>query len=131
MSGLTARAPAGASIRRTKTRRNGPIIGTSCTLRRKRNLPAEYRSVVKPLVLASQSPRRAEILTSLGIPFRVRPVDIPEEPQPGETAEATAARLASEKAAAAARRDPEDWVLAADTLVFLDGAILGKPRDDE
>ncbi len=83
------------------------------------------------LVLASQSPRRAEILRSLRIPFTVRPVDIPEEPLPGETAEAAASRLASEKAAAAAKRDPEAWVLAADTLVFLDGAILGKPRDDE
>jgi septum formation protein len=83
------------------------------------------------LVLASASPRRAEILRSLGIPFTVRPVEIPEDPLPGETAEAAAARLAAEKAAAAARRDPEAWVLAADTLVFLDGAILGKPRDDE
>ncbi len=82
------------------------------------------------LVLASASPRRAEILRSLAIPFATRPVDIPEEPLPGETAEAAAARLAAEKAAFAARRDPDAWILAADTLVFLDGAILGKPRDD-
>lgn len=81
------------------------------------------------LVLASASPRRAEILSSLGIPFVVRAVDVREEPLPGETAEAAAVRLASEKAAAAARLDPHAWVLAADTLVFLDGAILGKPRD--
>jgi septum formation protein len=82
------------------------------------------------LVLASASPRRAEILSSLGIPFVVRPVDVPEIPQPGETAETAAARLAGDKAAAASERDPDAWVLAADTLVFLDGAILGKPRDD-
>jgi septum formation protein len=82
------------------------------------------------LLLASASPRRAEILRSLGIPFTVRPVDIPENPLPGETAEAAASRLAAAKAEAAARRDPGTWVLAADTLVFLDGAILGKPRDD-
>jgi len=82
------------------------------------------------LVLASASPRRAEILRSLGIPFDVRPVEVAEEPLPGETAEAAAARLAAEKAALAAGRDPGAWVLAADTLVFLDGAILGKPRDD-
>jgi septum formation protein len=82
------------------------------------------------LILASASPRRAEILQALGIPFDVRPVEIPEEPLPGETAEAAAARLAAEKAALAARRNPGAWVLAADTLVFLDGAILGKPRDD-
>jgi septum formation protein len=87
-------------------------------------------SVSTPLILASASPRRAEILTSLGIPFMLRPVDIPEDPLPGETAEAAAARLAAAKAQAAARRDPDSWVLAADTLVFLDGAILGKPLDD-
>ena len=82
------------------------------------------------LILASASPRRAEILTSLGIPFVAVPTDIPEEPLPGETAEAAARRLAAEKAALAAARTPESWVLAADTLVFLDGQTLGKPRDD-
>jgi septum formation protein len=82
------------------------------------------------LFLASASPRRAEILRSLGIPFEVRPVDIDEAPLPGETAEAAATRLAADKAAVAARQAPGAWVLAADTLVFLDGAILGKPRDD-
>ncbi len=60
----------------------------------------------------------------------MRPVDILEDPLPGETAEAAAARLAAAKGEAAARRDPDAWVLSADTLVFLDGAILGKPRDD-
>jgi septum formation protein len=89
--------------------------------------PAPHAPV---LVLASASPRRSEILRSLGVPFTARPVDIPEEPLPGETAEAAAVRLAAEKAAVAALRDPDAWVLAADTLVFLDGAILGKPRDD-
>ncbi len=83
------------------------------------------------LILASASPRRAEILRSLGIPFLVRPTDTPEEILPGETAEAAALRLAEEKAASAAAREPQRWVLAADTLVFLDGAVLGKPRDDE
>jgi septum formation protein len=82
------------------------------------------------LVLASASPRRAEILRSLGIPFEALPVDVDETPLPGETAEAAAARLASEKATLAAHCRPEAWVLAADTLVFLDGTILGKPRDD-
>jgi septum formation protein len=82
------------------------------------------------LILASASPRRAEILRSLGIAFTVAPTDIPEEPRPGETAEATASRLARDKAASAAERSPDAWVLAADTLVFLDGQTLGKPRDD-
>lgn len=82
------------------------------------------------LVLASASPRRAEILRSLGIPFTVLPTDTPEEPRPGEGAQAAATRLAAEKARRAAAREPEAWVLAADTLVYFDGAILGKPRDD-
>jgi septum formation protein len=82
------------------------------------------------LILASASPRRAEILRSLGIPFVASPVDVIEETLPGETAEQAAIRLATAKAASAAGRHPGQWVLAADTLVFLDGAILGKPRDD-
>ena len=83
------------------------------------------------MILASASPRRAEILRSLQIPFRVCPADVPEEPLPGETAEAAAARLSAEKATRVARREPGAWVLGADTLVSLDGLILGKPRDAE
>ena len=82
------------------------------------------------LILASVSPRRAEILKSLGIPFRVSAPDVSEEMLPGETAESAARRLAREKAEVASTRHPDAWVLAADTLVFLDGATLGKPRDD-
>ena len=81
--------------------------------------------------MASASPRRAEILRSLGIPFTVQPADVPEDVLPGETAEAAAMRLAAEKASSIAAREPESWVLAADTLVFLDGLILGKPKDLE
>jgi septum formation protein len=55
---------------------------------------------------------------------------VTEETLPGETAVAAATRLASAKAARAAEHAPGDWVLAADTLVFLDGATLGKPGDD-
>lgn len=82
------------------------------------------------LILASASPRRAEILRSLGIPFEVAPVDVDESTRQGESADAAARRLAAEKAALAAGRNPTAWVLAADTLVFLDGDTLGKPRDD-
>ncbi len=82
------------------------------------------------LVLASASPRRAEILRSLGIPFTILPVDVPEEPGPGESAEAAARRLAGQKAGVAAALRPGDWVLAADTLVFIDGETLGKPGDE-
>jgi nucleoside triphosphate pyrophosphatase len=83
------------------------------------------------LVLASSSPRRAEILKSLGIPFIVDPSSVDETPHDGETAPETASRLAEEKALEVAGRHDGRWVLGADTLVILDGAALGKPRDDE
>ena len=81
-------------------------------------------------MLASSSPRRAEILTSLGIPFTIVPADIVEEIAPGEAAEGAASRLAAEKAAAVAAHRPDSWILAADTLVLKEGRILGKPRDN-
>lgn len=80
------------------------------------------------LVLASGSPRRRDMLTRFGVGFVVRPVDIDETPRPGEEAPVYVARLAREKAEAAVR--PGEIVLAADTIVTLDGALLGKPRDD-
>ncbi|MEM7048776.1 MAG: Maf family protein [Acidobacteriota bacterium] len=80
------------------------------------------------LVLASASPRRRELLASLGLEFEVRPVDLDESHRAGETPEVFVARLAREKAAAAAR--PGEWVLAADTVVVIDGEILGKPADE-
>ena len=79
------------------------------------------------LVLASGSPRRRELLASLGLEFEVRPVDLDETPRPGEQPETCVARLAREKAAAALR--PGELVLAADTVVVLDGELLGKPSD--
>jgi len=82
------------------------------------------------LILASASPRRAEILRSLGIPFEADPSDVDETPLSGEAPDETACRLASAKAAVVAARRPGAWVLAADTLVVLDEAVLGKPADD-
>jgi septum formation protein len=82
------------------------------------------------LVLASSSPRRAEILRTLGIPFTVDPASIQEDLREGETAEEAAQRLALEKSAEVTARHPRAWVLGADTLVVLDHAILGKPHDD-
>ena len=85
----------------------------------------------KSLILASASPRRFEILSSLGISFTVDPPTIEEEVRPDETAQEAVSRLAAEKAAEVAARRPGEWVLAADTLVFFPGGpILGKPRDD-
>jgi septum formation protein len=95
-----------------------------------RNLQSTIDNPSIPLVLASSSPRRAEILRALGIPFAIVPADIVEEIAPRESAERAASRLASEKAAAVAANRPDSWILAADTLVLRDGRILGKPRDD-
>lgn len=81
------------------------------------------------LILASGSPRRAEILTALGLPFEVDPPRVEEIVRPGESGEAAASRLAEEKAEEIVRRRPGRWVLAADTLVLCDGEILGKPSD--
>jgi septum formation protein len=81
------------------------------------------------LVLASASPRRQELLRSAGVTFEVQPADIPEDPHPGEDAKACAERLAREKALTVARHRSQDAVLGADTVVVVDGQILGKPRD--
>ncbi len=83
-----------------------------------------------PLVLASASPRRAEILRSLGCAFVIDPANVDEDVHPlALTARALAARVAMSKASAVARRHPESITLAADTVVALDGRLLGKPRD--
>ena len=81
------------------------------------------------IVLASASPRRRELLTSLGVEFTVLVPAIEEIAQPGETPPAFAERLASEKAAAVSA-DPETTIIAADTIVVQDGNILGKPSDE-
>jgi septum formation protein len=81
------------------------------------------------LVLASASPRRQELLRSAGITFEVQPAHIPEDPLPGEGAKECAERLARDKALAVARQRPHDCVLGADTVVVVDGQLLGKPSD--
>jgi septum formation protein len=90
-------------------------------------------SIDTPLVLASASPRRRDLLARENVDFEVVPADIPEEHRPDEAPTAFASRLAGEKALAVARRigpDPPRWVLGADTIVVIDGDILGKPIDD-
>ncbi|MGB8987613.1 MAG: Maf family protein [Candidatus Sulfotelmatobacter sp.] len=81
------------------------------------------------LILASASPRRQELLRNAAIPFEVQPADIDETPLPGELPRDCAERLAREKALKVFRERPEDYVLGADTIVVIDEAILGKPRD--
>ncbi len=81
------------------------------------------------LILGSASPRRAALLAELGVSFAVHASDVPEVPRTGEAPEAFARRAARHKATAVARLHPADWILAADTIVVIDGAILGKPLD--
>ena len=90
------------------------------------------------IVLASASPRRAELLRSAGYEFETLIVDLDERVRPGEAPDVYVRRLAAEKSAAALRRlaesptgtGPDLVVLGADTAVVVDGAILGKPSDD-
>jgi len=81
------------------------------------------------LVLASASPRRQEMLRNAGIEFEVQPAHIPEDPLPREAAKDCAERLARQKALAVAQKRPKDIVLGADTVVVVDGQLLGKPSD--
>ena len=81
------------------------------------------------VILASQSPRRRELLTLVGIAHEVRPADLDETALPGELPEPHATRLARAKAATLAARHADALVIAADTIVVIDHEILGKPRD--
>jgi septum formation protein len=85
---------------------------------------------VLPLLLASASPRRRELLQRVGVPIEVRPADIDEAPLPAEEPGAYVARIAREKARAITRRTGQ-WVLAADTTVTIDGQILAKADSPE
>lgn len=81
------------------------------------------------VVLASASPRRRELLASLGVPFVVEPAHVLEIPAGGETVGSYVCRLAADKACTVSRHHAGILVLGADTEVELDGVILGKPRD--
>jgi septum formation protein len=85
----------------------------------------------RAVVLASASPRRAELLRMLGLACTVKPPSVDETPRPGEAPGDLALRLARAKAVATAPPPGETLLIAADTLVVLDGRILGKPRDRE
>ncbi len=84
------------------------------------------------LILASASPRRAELLRSAGFDFEILAADVDEFPRAGESADAYTVRVALDKARHVTRAcgDPEAAVIAADTEVVVDGRILGKPADD-
>ncbi|MCC7002803.1 MAG: septum formation inhibitor Maf [Gemmatimonadaceae bacterium] len=81
------------------------------------------------VILASQSPRRRELLALVGIAHEVRPADINEDVHPGEDPRHYTERLAREKAAVIASRESDAIIVAADTTVVVDDDILGKPVD--
>jgi len=83
------------------------------------------------LILASSSPRRREILESLCLTFDVKGADVDETPGVGESAVETVQRLALGKARLVAGTDKSSLVIGADTLVTMDGRVLGKPDDVE
>ncbi|ULH15384.1 Maf family nucleotide pyrophosphatase [Deinococcus sp. KNUC1210] len=91
-------------------------------------LAAEPLSSFSELILASGSPRRRELLGGLGVTFRVVTADIDELSAFTDPAQ-VARDLAEQKARAVAAREPHSLILASDTLVALDGMLLGKPRD--
>lgn len=82
------------------------------------------------IILASASPRRTELLSLAGICFTVVPADICEDPLPGELPEDHVIRLSREKADAVAAYTEGRFFIGADTVVVLDGVIMGKPADE-
>jgi septum formation protein len=90
---------------------------------------AELKTRNAKLVLASASPRRAELLRNAGIAFRVEIPNLEESRAPDETPDAYARRLACDKARVVASRCPGELVLAADTIVVAGDALLEKPSD--
>ena len=85
--------------------------------------------VPPPLVLASSSPRRADVLEALGLSFAVDPADIPEARRDGESPRDFVERMSREKAERVATRHPHALVLGGDTVVVLDDEVLSKPTD--
>jgi len=80
-------------------------------------------------ILASASPRRRELLASIGLAFDVKPSNVPEVRQEGEAPEEYVARLSRDKANALAAQHPDEWIIAADTTVLLGDELLEKPAD--
>lgn len=83
----------------------------------------------KPLILASGSKYRAQLLRRLGLPFSALAPDLDESPRPDDTPEHLARRLALDKARAIAKQRPEAWVIGSDQVASHAGRLLGKPGD--
>jgi septum formation protein len=91
--------------------------------------PSGWNAELMRVILASQSPRRRELLSLVGIDHEVQPADIDETPWPGELPVPHTERLARSKAETIAAQAPDALVIAADTIVVIDDTILGKPGD--
>jgi septum formation protein len=83
----------------------------------------------KSFILASVSPRRQELLRSVGMKFKIIPAHVNEEYLDGESPRQHVLRLSRNKAMAIAQKNPDAWVLGADTIVVIDDLILGKPKN--
>src|SRR5690606_6154209 len=86
---------------------------------------------MSPLILASSSPYRRQLLAKLGLDFQWQAPDIDERPHPAEGPDKLVTRLAREKAAALVKQFPRHLIIGSDQLALLDGKILGKPGSME
>jgi septum formation protein len=86
-------------------------------------------SLSASLILASASPRRQELLRAVGLNFKITPAHVNENYLAGESPQQHVKRLSIDKAMVVTRKYPEAWVLGADTIVVIDGLILGKPEN--
>jgi len=93
------------------------------------NIPSKI--VLQKLILASSSPRRRDLLSSLGLQFQVIPAELQEIPTPHESAKDFAVRVAEKKALVVGNEHPDAWVIGADTVVAVEDEMLGKPHDRE
>ncbi len=91
-----------------------------------KNAPISYK---RPLILASRSPRRIQLLKQIGLPFRSIPSDMEEE-HPHDNPKSTTVKLAQQKALQVSKRTSGHWILGADTLVVVGRTPLGKPSNE-
>jgi septum formation protein len=98
---------------------------------RRRKKTVAGMPTVPSIILASQSPRRAQLLGMLGLQFDIIPADIDESYRKGELPGPHAERLSREKVEAVAQRHPESLVIASDTVVVAGGEVMGKPKNDD
>lgn len=83
------------------------------------------------IILASKSPRRKQLLSMMGLEFTVQTADIDETMDPSQTPVHEVAAVSARKAEKIAAQHPQDVIVSADTIVVIDGKILGKPKDEQ